>query len=121
MARVVGVAEGVVVGLAEDVGVDVDVLCSLLERRFAADASLRDRFPACPASRGRPLTELVEYVTDRQGHDWRYAINARKVRDELGFQPLERFETGIEKTVDWYLDNEGWWRDVLSGAYRRGG
>jgi dTDP-glucose 4,6-dehydratase len=94
------------------------LLCSILERRFAASEALRGRFAACPAAKGEPVSELIRYVTDRQGHDWRYAIDARKVRTELGFDPGERFETGIEKTVDWYLDNEPWWRSVLSGAYR---
>jgi len=96
----------------------VRLLCSILERRFAADARLSARFPRCPAAAGRPIATLIEFVADRLGHDWRYAIDARKVESELGFKPLERFETGIEKTVDWYLDNEPWWRDVLSGAYR---
>ncbi len=58
-------------------------------------------------------------MTDRLGHDWRYAIDASKIERELGFRPQETFESGIEKTVDWYLANESWWRDVLSGAYRR--
>lgn len=58
-------------------------------------------------------------MTDRLGHDWRYAIDASKIERELGFEPKETFESGIAKTVDWYLTNESWWRDVLSGAYRR--
>ena len=96
----------------------VQLLCAIVERRFQADAALRKRFPDCPAAEARPVSGLIEFVTDRPGHDWRYAINAAKLERELGFTPAERFETGIEKTVDWYLDNESWWRAVLSGAYR---
>jgi dTDP-glucose 4,6-dehydratase len=97
----------------------VNTLCGLLERRFAADASLARRFPACPAASGKPVAGLISYVTDRPGHDWRYAIDATRIRRELGFEPVERFETGIEKTVDWYLANESWWRAVLDGSYRK--
>jgi len=97
----------------------VKTLCTLLERRFAADESLAQRFPSCPAASGKPISGLITYVTDRLGHDWRYAIDATRIRNELGFEPLERFETGIEKTVDWYLSNETWWRAVLDGSYRR--
>jgi dTDP-glucose 4,6-dehydratase len=97
----------------------VHKLCELLERRFAADPSLRARFPKCPASQGKPVSSLITYVTDRLGHDWRYAIDASRIRQELGFEPVENFETGIEKTVDWYLANEPWWRAVLNGEYRK--
>ncbi|MBB4640096.1 dTDP-glucose 4,6-dehydratase [Rhizorhapis suberifaciens] len=59
-----------------------------------------------------PREELIEFVTDRPGHDARYAIDATKLESELGWQALENFETGIEKTVRWYLDNEWWWRPL---------
>ncbi|MCX9156668.1 dTDP-glucose 4,6-dehydratase [Niveibacterium sp. 24ML] len=61
---------------------------------------------------------LITYVTDRPGHDRRYAIDARKIERELGWKPAETFETGIRKTVQWYLDNQPWVQNVLSGAYR---
>jgi dTDP-glucose 4,6-dehydratase len=61
---------------------------------------------------------LVSHVTDRPGHDRRYAIDARKIERELGWRPAETFETGIRKTVQWYLDNPQWIADVQSGAYR---
>jgi dTDP-glucose 4,6-dehydratase len=96
----------------------VQRLCQVVERRFAKDESLRARFPSCPAAHGQPVAELIEFVTDRLGHDWRYAIDASKVERELGFTPAESFESGIEKTVDWYLANESWWRGVLSGNYK---
>lgn len=59
-----------------------------------------------------PREDLIEFVTDRPGHDARYAIDATKLESELGWQALENFETGIEKTVRWYLDNEWWWRPL---------
>lgn len=62
--------------------------------------------------------DLITYVKDRPGHDIRYAIDASKIERELGWHPEETFETGIKKTVQWYLDNESWWKDVLSGNYR---
>jgi dTDP-glucose 4,6-dehydratase len=96
----------------------VQLLCSILERKFAEDSSLAARFPQCPAAKGRPVAKLIAFVTDRLGHDWRYAIDPSKIRSDLGFSPRERFETGIEKTVSWYLDNENWWRAILSGKYR---
>lgn len=96
----------------------VNHLCEIIDRRFAADPQLARRFPKSPAAGGRPTNTLIAYVTDRLGHDWRYAIDASKISKELGFAPQERFETGIEKTVDWYLANESWWRRVMSGEYR---
>ena len=63
-------------------------------------------------------SRLITYVKDRPGHDRRYAIDARKVERELGWRPAETFETGIRKTVRWYLDNQPWVQNVLSGGYR---
>jgi len=60
----------------------------------------------------RPRGELIEFVTDRPGHDVRYAIDATKLETELGWRALENFDTGIEKTVRWYLDNDWWWRPL---------
>jgi dTDP-glucose 4,6-dehydratase len=64
------------------------------------------------APSNRPRSELIEFVTDRPGHDARYAIDASKLETELGWRALENFDTGIEKTVQWYLDNEWWWRPL---------
>lgn len=60
---------------------------------------------------------LIEFVTDRPGHDMRYAIDASKIEKELGWKPTESFETGLRKTVQWYLDNRTWWESVRSGNY----
>ena len=65
-----------------------------------------------------PYERLITYVKDRPGHDRRYAIDARKIERELGWKPAETFDTGIRKTVRWYLDNQPWVQDVLSGGYR---
>ena len=70
-----------------------------------------------PSPLGR-YARLITFVTDRPGHDRRYAIDARKIERELGWRPAETFETGIRKTVQWYLDNAPWVADVQSGAYR---
>ncbi|MCB9479771.1 MAG: dTDP-glucose 4,6-dehydratase [Deltaproteobacteria bacterium] len=61
---------------------------------------------------------LITYVTDRPGHDRRYAIDSTKIRDELGWTPTYTFEAGLPETVDWYLENESWWRRIISGEYR---
>lgn len=96
----------------------VRLLCRLIDEAFAEDAELARRFPAAPPAHGAESASLIRYVKDRPGHDWRYAIDAGKARRELGYAPEETFETGIRKTLAWYLDNESWWRDVMSGAYR---
>ena len=62
--------------------------------------------------------EQITYVQDRPGHDMRYAIDASKIERELGWAPQETFESGIRKTVEWYLANEGWWKAVLDGSYQ---
>lgn len=65
------------------------------------------------------LSGLITYVADRPGHDWRYAIDASKLRDELGWEPTETFDTGIRKTIRWYLENDSWVADVKSGDYQK--
>ena len=62
--------------------------------------------------------KLITYVKDRAGHDFRYAIDATKIEKELGFKPSLNFQVGLEKTVDWYLDNKSWLDDVTTGNYQ---
>lgn len=81
----------------------VHTLCDLLDEMAPAD---------------RPRRDLVTFVTDRPGHDARYAMDITKVRRDLGWQPRESFESGLRKTVRWYLDNRPWWESVRSGRYR---
>ncbi|SDG74389.1 dTDP-glucose 4,6-dehydratase [Bosea robiniae] len=70
-----------------------------------------------PDSKG-PRERLISYVTDRPGHDARYAIDAGKIGRELGWTPKETFETGLRRTIEWYLANPAWWGDIRSGTYR---
>ncbi len=84
----------------------VHIVCALLDE-------LRPRADA------KSYREQITFVTDRPGHDRRYAIDARKIERELGWKPVETFETGIRKTVQWYLDNQDWVNNVLSGNYRQ--
>jgi len=62
--------------------------------------------------------KLISFVKDRPGHDMRYAIDARKLNEELGWRPSLQFEEGLEKTIDWYLENEQWVKQVTSGEYQ---
>jgi dTDP-glucose 4,6-dehydratase len=71
------------------------------------------------ATSGPSRRELITFVKDRPGHDRRYAMDATKIEHELGWRPKETFETGIHKTVHWYLNNPEWVRDVISGSYRQ--
>ena len=62
--------------------------------------------------------EQIDFVADRPGHDYRYAIDSTKIRNELGWKPIETFETGLRRTVEWYLTNSSWWKPILTGEYR---
>jgi len=72
-----------------------------------------------PRADRKPYRDQISYVADRPGHDRRYAIDARKLERELGWKPAETFDTGIRKTVQWYLDNQDWVKNVLSGSYKQ--
>jgi len=71
-----------------------------------------------PDSQFKPHTSLIKYVTDRPGHDRRYAIDATKLRTELGWEPQETFRTGMRKTIEWYLSHKQWLESVVSGTYK---
>ena len=71
-----------------------------------------------PRTDAKPYTSQITYVTDRAGHDFRYAMDPTKIQTELGWQPQENFDTGIKKTVQWYLDNQEWVNHILSGEYQ---
>lgn len=85
----------------------VKTLCALLE----------ELVPSKPLGVAK-YSDLITYVKDRPGHDLRYAIDASKIERELGWKPEETFESGLRKTVQWYLDNKGWWQAVLDGSYK---
>lgn len=93
-------------GNAEKQNIEVvQAICALLDERR-------------PRADGQPRSSQITHVTDRPGHDRRYAIDASKLRDELGWEPSWTFERGIAFTVDWYLDNQAWVNGVLDGSYR---
>ena len=84
----------------------VHTLCAILDK-------------LSPRTDGQPYVDQITYVKDRPGHDRRYAIDATKIERELGWKPSETFESGIRKTVQWYLDNQSWVQNITSGAYRQ--
>ena len=99
-------------GHNEKANIDVvNTICELLEELVPENVNSRK----CNNSAG--FKGLIKYVTDRPGHDVRYAIDASKIERELGWKPQESFETGIRKTVEWYLNNKDWWGHVLDGSY----
>ncbi len=88
----------------------VKTVCEILDRQH-------------PRADGRSYGEQITYVADRPGHDQRYAIDARKISDDLGWKPAESFESGIEKTVAWFLGNRNWWTEIIErgqASMRRG-
>ena len=93
-------------------------ICGHINKIFAEEEKVRERFPKCPASLGGDTAELIAFVKDRPGHDRRYAIDAMKATLETGYGPAESFETGLLKTVRWFIANESWWRSVMDGSYR---
>ncbi len=94
-------------------------VCDLLDGIFSkAGEQMSKRFPNAPQVHGEKAATLITYVKDRLGHDRRYAIDATKINGELNFSPAETFESGITKTVQWYLDQEPWWRAIMDGSYQ---
>ena len=89
----------------------VQTLCDLLDELVPTGSN-------CATSHLSSYNELITFVKDRPGHDVRYAIDASKIERELGWVPEESFNTGIRKTVEWYLNNTSWWKRVLSGEYQ---
>jgi dTDP-glucose 4,6-dehydratase len=99
-------------GHNEKANIDVvKMLCKLLEELEPENMYSRD------SGNIKGFEGLIAFVTDRPGHDLRYAIDSSKIYEELGWKPAETFETGLRKTVEWYLNNESWWARVLDGSY----
>lgn len=84
----------------------VTIICALLDEIY-------------PRDNGSSYSDLITFVKDRPGHDFRYAIDAGKIRNDLGWSPNESFETGIRKTIHWYLDNQNWWKAIQDNNYRQ--
>jgi dTDP-glucose 4,6-dehydratase len=97
----------------------VNLVCKLMDQIFQNSAELATKYPKASKAIANKAQELITYVTDRPGHDRRYAIDATKTNNELGYVPVESFETGIVKTVNWYLTNDAWWQNILDGSYRK--
>lgn len=91
----------------------VKLVCQLLNEQFKINPALAMKYPQAKLALVNKAAELITFVEDRAGHDWRYAIDATKTNNELGYKPVESFATGIAKTVEWYLNNEGWWTELL--------
>ncbi|MFL0803885.1 MAG: dTDP-glucose 4,6-dehydratase [Agarilytica sp.] len=106
-------------GINEWANIDiVKLVCQLMDEQFANNSELATRFPEALAAKNGDSVSLITYVKDRPGHDRRYAIDPKKANDVLDYQPVESFETGIRKTIQWYLDNQAWWSAVMDGSYK---
>ena len=105
-------------GGAECQNIDiVHQVCCIADDAFRHDSRLAERFPQSPAALGRRTEELITFVSDRPGHDRRYAIDFTKATRELGFRPSINLADGLANVFAWYLENEQWWRGVLDGSY----
>jgi dTDP-glucose 4,6-dehydratase len=91
----------------------IDTICREVDRAFEEVDGLAERYPDAPAARGEKSEMLKTFVTDRAGHDRRYAIDETKARRELDYLARHRFEDGLRQTLRWYLANEDWWRPLL--------
>ena len=94
----------------------VRLICRRIDAAFARDESLAVAFPEAPPAKGAQSESLITFVKDRLGHDWRYAIDATRSRSELGYEPLQSFDSGLDLTLDWMLANVSWWRSVMDGS-----
>ena len=94
-------------------------ICARVDAAFESGPDLSGQFPEAPAAKGRRTEELIAFVKDRPGHDWRYAIDATRAESELGYAPHEDFSSGLDRTLEWMISNEAWWRAVMDGSYRK--
>ena len=107
-------------GNSELANIDVvNSLCEIINKKFADTPEMKNYYPNSPCSNSQPAESLITYVKDRLGHDRRYAVDASKISVELGFLPAESFISGLNKTVDWYLENAEWWQSILDGSYSK--
>jgi dTDP-glucose 4,6-dehydratase len=95
----------------------VQLISRFIDEAFESNPGLARRFSRSPAG-GRGTASLITHVPDRAGHDRRYAMNTHKIVHEAGFRPAESFESGLQRTLNWYLEQEEWWRRVMDGRYR---
>ncbi|BBP46160.1 dTDP-glucose 4,6-dehydratase [Thiosulfatimonas sediminis] len=97
----------------------VKTICTILEELAPSENNPNIDTYSCEPGNADSYVALIKYVQDRPGHDMRYAIDASKIERELGWKPQETFESGIKKTVQWYLDNQEWCKNVQDGSYQR--
>jgi dTDP-glucose 4,6-dehydratase len=97
----------------------VMLICQIMNNAFATDNNLKLKYPDAKQAINGQSEHLINYVKDRLGHDRRYAIDATKSNTELGYIPNENFETGINKTIQWYLKNDSWWKSIIDGSYQQ--
>ena len=90
----------------------IDAICREVDRAFEEVVGLADRYPDAPAAKGGKSDTLKTFVTDRAGHDRRYAIDETKARRELDYSASWSFDEGLRQTLRWYLDHEDWWRPL---------
>lgn len=95
----------------------VHLICDTLDAMFAARPELGEAWGNCPAAAGGSCRDLIRFVTDRPGHDHRYAINNDRIVAELGISPDETFASGMTRTIEWYVDNTDWWRQALNADF----
>jgi dTDP-glucose 4,6-dehydratase len=95
----------------------IDLICTAIDAAFSQHPGLAERFPQAPVAQGHPSSSLKTFVADRPGHDRRYAIDESKIRLELGYAPSKTFAAYFHETLQWYLDNELWWKSILDGSY----
>ncbi len=106
-------------GLAECANLElVRQLCVAMNEAFAVNPALAHHYPECPAAHGAACAGLIRFVTDRPGHDLRYAIDPRRIETDLDVRPEIALRDGLRQTIDWYLQNESWWRAVMDGSYQ---
>lgn len=97
----------------------VKEICKIINLRFQQNIEFHNKYSEAVEAIKNNSDSLIVHVTDRPGHDQRYAIDATKTYRDLGFEPAETFASGIEKTIDWYLNNDKWWKSILDGTYQQ--
>ena len=93
----------------------VKLICNTVNEIFAQSPKLHSVFPDSPCAKEGDSKSLITFVKDRPGHDTRYAVNAKKIKSELGFTASVSFDEGLRSTIEWYLENQEWWLSIRNG------
>jgi dTDP-glucose 4,6-dehydratase len=96
----------------------VNQLCAMADELLRRRPELQRQYPHCPAAQGKAASTLITFVTDRPGHDRRYAIDDTKIAQALGFKPARSLQEGLRDTLEWYADNAAWWGEILEGRHQ---